>query len=98
MDQIKIQAVPENLEPVKQVTSEQFSINWRDVSRGAIVAVVGAVLTSIQQALSTGGLDTINWPTVGTVAVTALVSYLLLQFGSATKTIRTYKKVENPPV
>lgn len=93
MDPIKIENAPANLEPVKQVLSEQFSINWRDVGRGAIVAVIGAVLTSVQQALLDGGIEGINWKTVGAVAATALVSYLALQFGSATKTIRVYKKV-----
>ena len=93
MDPIKIEQAPANLEPVKQVLSEQFSINWRDVGRGAIVAVVTAVLASVQQALSTGGLEQIKWMEVVLPAgVTALVSYLLLQFGSATKTIRVYKK------
>lgn len=92
MAEIKIDPVPQNLEPVKQVTSEQFTINWRDVGRGAIVAVVMAVLTSIQQTLETGGLETINWKAVGSVGVGALISYLVLQFTSATKTIRVYKK------
>lgn len=92
MDPIKIETAPENLEPVKQVLSEQFTINWRDLGRGAIVAVIGAVLTAIQQALSEGGLDTINWKTVGTVAVSALISYLMLNFFGATRTTRVYHK------
>jgi hypothetical protein len=94
MDSIKVEPVPENLEPVKQVTSEQFSINWRDVGRGAIVAVLTAILASVQQALSTGGFEAIKWVEVVLPSgVLALVSYLGLQFGSATKTIRIYKKV-----
>ncbi len=78
--------------PVKQVESNQYSLNARDLIRGAIIAVIGAVLTSVQEAITKGGLDAINWRTVLTVAISALVSYLTLNFFNATKTITLYKK------
>lgn len=96
MDSIKIQPVPENLEPVKQITSEQFSINWRDVGKGALIAVITAVLTVILEAVQEGGLNAINWAAVATAGTSALAAYLLKQFTDPTKTVRTYKKVETP--
>lgn len=95
MDTINIQPVPENLEPVKQVTSEQGKLSIRDLGKGALVAVLSAVLTSIYEAIQTGGLDTIEWKTVLTVAVGALAAYLLKNWLiEPTKTIRVYKKAE----
>lgn len=82
----------QNEVPVKQVTSNQYSLNSRDLIRGAIVAVIGAALTSVQQFLAEGGFEAINWKTVLTVAVSALVSYLTLNFFNATKTITVYEK------
>lgn len=94
MAEIKIDPVPQNLEPVKQITSEQWSVNWRDVGKGALVAVITAVLTVVLEAIQEGGLNAINWPTVGTVAISTLAAYLLKQFTDPTKTVRTYKKVD----
>lgn len=95
MDPVKIEKAPEDLEPVKQVLSEQWSINWRDVGRGAIIAVGMAVLTSLKQVIDAEGVEGIKLATVGSVALGALITYLALQFGSATKTIRIYKKVKH---
>src|SRR5687767_14565246 len=92
MDPVKIETAPENLEPVKQVLSEQFTINWRDILRGAILAVISAVLTTVQQIIEVDGIESIKWKTVATVALGALISYLALNFASATRTIRVYKK------
>lgn len=95
MDPVKIENVPENsnLEPVKQVLSEQGKLDWRDLGKGAIVATLTAVLTVILEAVQQSGLAGINWGTVGTVALTAFVGYLLKNWLiEPTATIRTYKK------
>lgn len=92
MDTIQKDPVPANVEPVKQVTSEQFSLNWRDLGRGALIAVISAVLTSVYEAIETGGLETIQWKTVLTVAVGALVAYLIKNFVDPTRTVRIYQK------
>jgi len=61
------------------VTSKQFTLNTRDVIRGFILAVIGAVLTAILNSLSSGTL-TFNWKQIGIVAATTGVSYLLKNF------------------
>lgn len=96
MDQIKIQPVPENLEPVKQITSEQWTINWRDIGKGALIAVVTAIIAAAIEGLNEGGLDKLNFVSIGTAALSALLAYLAKQFTDPTKTVRTYKKAETP--
>lgn len=61
-----------------QVTSPKYSINWQDVLKGAVVAVIMAVMTTIEQAISAG--VKIDWKVVGGVAVGALVAYLTKNF------------------
>ena len=93
MDPVKIETAPENMEPVKQVLSEQGKLNWRDVGKGATLSALTAVLTVILEVVQQSGLAGINWTTVGTVALTAFVGYLLKNWLiEPTATIRTYKK------
>jgi hypothetical protein len=56
-----------------------FKLAWADLARGAVLAVLTAVLTSLQQAISEGNIDPAawNWRTIGGVALAALVGYLL---------------------
>jgi len=72
------------------VESKQFRLNWRDAGRGLIVALIGAVLPILNNALYAwiNGADfQVNWETVIKVAVGACLSYLSLNFGSASKVI-----------
>lgn len=61
-----------------QVTSPKYSINWHDVIQGGIIAVIMAVMTTIEEAVNAG--SKIDWTVVGGVAVGALVSYLAKKF------------------
>ena len=61
-----------------QVTSKQYSVNWKDILKGALVAVGMVILTPVEEALRTGGK--IDWTIVGGAAVTAFVTYLVKNF------------------
>ncbi len=63
----------------KVITSKQFSLQWRDYLKSAILSAVIAVLTAVQQSLDKGEF-TFNWKTIAMVAVGAFVGKLLLAF------------------
>lgn len=56
-----------------------FRLGWADLVRGLVLAILTAVLTSCQQAISEGSLDPTawNWKAIGGVALAAVVAYLL---------------------
>ena len=62
------------------MNSELFKISIRDVLVGAGLAVAGAVLVTVQGALSSGA--DIDWMLVLRVAEAAFVSYILKNFFS----------------
>ncbi len=57
--------------------SDIFSINWKDFLKGLIVTVLASVIATVQQMIVT---PPINWNVVLTVAISALVGYLLKNF------------------
>lgn len=58
-----------------------FKLNWADLLKGLIVAVLSAGLTFATQFFSTSGTGTpINWKAVGNVAAAAAIAYLLKNF------------------
>ena len=62
--------------------SQLFTLGWNDVGKGLLMAIIGAVLTIIySQITSVNGID---WGTVGQVAITAGVGYLIKNFFSGT--------------
>lgn len=63
---------------MNNIRSEIFTLSKNDYIKGFIVAVIGAVLTTILQALTnhTG----IDWSVVANVALTAGISYLVKNF------------------
>ena len=56
-------------------TSPLFSIDFKDVGKGLLVAVGGAVVSAIQSSLNAGSL-TFNWAQIGSVALAAGLAYL----------------------
>lgn len=58
-------------------TSGFLSLDWADLFKGLLVAVGGAVITSVQNALTTGSLD---FKTIGEVAAASGLSYLAKNF------------------
>lgn len=69
-----------------EVTSQKYSLNWKDVSKALVIAVGTDVLFVIQQSLSAGSLN-IDWKNVGAVAVAAVVTYLTRNFFRTSKTV-----------
>ena len=63
----------------KEVSSNQFAINIKDIAKGFIIAVLGAVLTVVQTSLDAGSID-IDWSKTLVVGVTAGVAYLIKNF------------------
>lgn len=62
------------------MNNKMFSVGLRDILVGALLAVGGAVLVTVQGALSSGGA--IDWMLVLKVAEGAFVSYVLKNFFS----------------
>lgn len=52
-----------------------FRLDWKDLIKGAVVSILSAVLTLVLDLLKAGG--ELDWRTIGTVAITAFISYLL---------------------
>jgi len=82
------------MENQTSVTSEKFSINWKDTLKGLIVSVGTAVVVIIQSSLDAGNLN-FNWKQIGMAAIAALVTYLVKNFFTSAS-IQT--KVENKTV
>lgn len=64
------------------MTSELFTVNIQDFSKGAILAVLVALLAAVQQALATNGLDfaSFDWAYIVQVSITALIAYILKNY------------------
>lgn len=58
------------------VASKQFSLGWRDILRGLIMAVLTPVVVIIQQSIESGVL-TFNWKTIGISALAGGAAYII---------------------
>ena len=67
-------------------TSSLFSLNLRDLGKGLLVAIGGAVITAAETSLQAGAL-TFSWKAVGGVASAAGLSYLVKNFFTPAQTI-----------
>lgn len=66
------------------VTSKQYTLNLRDLVRGALVAIITPVFTIMLTSLNAGEL-VFNWKAIGATALAALLSYLLKNFLTSTE-------------
>jgi hypothetical protein len=73
-------------------TNKQYSLNYRDILRGLLIAVLTAVVTSVYEAITQGGLDSIEWKETGAIALSAGLAYLIKNFFTPTEIV-----VVNPP-
>jgi len=60
-------------------TSNLYSIDLKDLTKGLIVAVGSAIVTTIQTSLQSGSLS-FNWKLIGTVALGAGIAYISKNF------------------
>ena len=82
------------------MNGDRFSINWNDVLKGLIVAVILPVLAVIQNSISNGEL-TFNWKLIGLTAAGGFVSYIIKNFltdnvKAAQNTLEAAAKKQNP--
>lgn len=61
----------------KVISSKQFSLQWRDYFKSALLSALIAVLTAVQQSLDKGEF-VFNWKTLAMVASGAFVGKLLI--------------------
>lgn len=57
-----------------------FKLDWRDLVKGAVVSVFTTVITVVLDALNTG--VSLDWKAIGTIALSAFLSYLLKNLGT----------------
>ena len=77
-------------------TSDFFNLNWRDLGKGLLLAVITAVLTYVYEAFQTGGITSVDWKLVGSTALVSAVSYLFknLLTNSEGEVLKTEESVE----
>jgi hypothetical protein len=63
------------------MSAKLWQVGWEDLLKGLFLAVVTPVLTIILQTLQAGSW-VFDWKTIGAVAVSALLAYLIKQFGT----------------
>lgn len=68
-------------------TSPFLSLDWKDLGKGLLVAVGGAVIAAIEGAASSGSLLTYNWKTIGGVAIAAGGAYLTKNLFTPAQTV-----------
>ncbi len=69
-------------------TSEKFNLDWADLGKGLIVAVLSAVITALYQIVSTGAFPTLqDLKAVGLIGLTAGLGYLVKNYFSPSQTI-----------
>lgn len=57
------------------ITSKLWQLNWKDVLRGLLLAVLTAPLTTIYTSIESGNFH-FDWPAIVKVSVTAGLAYL----------------------
>ena len=64
-----------NNKKMKNILSKFGELNAQDFIKGAIIAVLGAVMPVIESVISTGSFQ-FDWKLIGTVALSAFVAYM----------------------
>lgn len=67
-------------------TSPLFSLNFKDLGKGLLVAVGGAAITATEISIQAGSL-TFNWYSISSVALAAGLSYLGKNFFTPAKIV-----------
>lgn len=82
------------MEEVKKITtSKKYTLNWRDIGKGLIVAVGSAVIAACQTALDPNTL-TFNWRFVIGSGLAGAFAYLGKNFFESSKVIIETKEAE----
>ena len=70
----------------KRVVAKQFTLAWRDILRGLIMAIVTPAILILQQSLE-AGIITFDWHSIGMASVAGGLAYILKNFLEPTKVI-----------
>lgn len=65
--------------------SQLYSLKLPDWLKALVIAVLGAVINTIYQAVMDGGVSSIDWTAVGGIALTTALAYLVKNFFSDQK-------------
>jgi hypothetical protein len=71
---------------VQVIESKQFSLSFRDVARGLVMAVLTPVIVIIQNSIASGEL-TFDWKNIGIAAIAGALAYLSKNFFEPSKVI-----------
>lgn len=68
----------------QNMNSQMFKLNLSDLAKGAVVALIGAILMALEQALTAHGLDlaSYDWGSILNMGIVAGVGYLTKNFMS----------------
>ncbi|MFI5138211.1 MAG: hypothetical protein ACHQIM_10315 [Sphingobacteriales bacterium] len=67
-------------------TSSLFSLDFKDLGKGLLVAVGGAAIAAVETSVQAGTL-TFSWKAIGGAALAAGLSYLVKNFFTPAQTI-----------
>lgn len=67
-------------------TSKQFTINWRDITKGLVIAAISPVIPIVSDTINSGSL-TFDWKHIGLTALSAVVAYLVKNFFTPSQTV-----------
>ena len=67
-------------------TSSLFSLDFKDLGKGLLVAVGGAVVAAVESSIQAGSLS-FNWKSIGATALAAGIAYLGKNFFTPAKTV-----------
>jgi hypothetical protein len=67
-------------------TSSLFSLDFKDLGKGLLVAVGGAAIAAIETSIQAGSL-TFDWKAIGDVALAAGLSYLVKNLFTPAQTV-----------
>jgi hypothetical protein len=67
-------------------TSSLFTLDLKDLGKGLLVAIGGAVISAVQGSLQVGSLS-LNWKGITGVAIAAGLSYLTKNFFTPAQTV-----------
>ena len=76
-------------------TSEKFRLNWKDILKGIVVAILTPAIVIIQASLDSGVL-TFNWHQIGMASVAGFLAYLTKNFFTPAQTV--IKKVNDEQI
>ncbi|MGN2373460.1 hypothetical protein ACTFAO_07350 [Sphingobacterium spiritivorum] len=70
----------------KLINNKQFSLKWRDVLIGALLAAFSGAFKVALETLNSGSLE-FNWKAIGITAISTLLAYLGKNFFEPSKTV-----------